>query len=117
MLATVRGYGGLERLFEEAPRGCGGQHYRQRRARQAHLAGKVVASSNQQGPAPLHVARDVFVVQQLQHVSMLVAVEDDEVEATDLVREQLVCRKGDERQLIDRCAVQILRGPKDGEVD
>src|SRR5262249_41359228 len=99
MLATVRGYGGLERLFEEAPRGCGGQHYGQRRARQAHLAGKVITSSNQQRPAPLHVARDVFVVQQLQDVPMLVAVEDDEIEATDLVGEQLAGRKGNERQL------------------
>src|SRR5215831_13195508 len=117
MLATVRGYGGLERLFEEASRGCGGQHYGQRRARQAHLAGKVVASSNQQGPAPLHVVRDVFVVLQLQDVPVLVAVEDDEIEATDHVREQLARRKGDERQLIDRCSVQLLQGPKDGEVD
>ena len=47
---------------------------------------------------------------------MLVAVEDDQVEVVDLLREQLARREGDERQLIDRRAVVLLGRAQNGEV-
>ena len=48
---------------------------------------------------------------------MLVAVEDDQVELVDLLREQLAGREGDQRELVDRRAVLLLRRPQNGEVD
>ncbi len=47
---------------------------------------------------------------------MLVAVEDDEVEVLDLLGEQLARREGDERELVDRRAVLLLRRAQNGEV-
>ena len=62
------------------------------------------------------VARDVVVVRQLQQAAVLVAVEDDQVEVVDLLREQLARREGDERQLIDRRPVVLLGRTQNGEV-
>ncbi len=64
----------------------------------------------------VHVARDVVVVDELQDAAVLIAVEDDEVEILDLVREQLLGREGDERELIDRRAVLLLGRAQNGEV-
>ncbi len=64
----------------------------------------------------VHVARDVVVVDELQDAPVLIAVEDDEVEILDLVREQLLGREGDERELIDRRAVLLLGRAQNGEV-
>ena len=47
---------------------------------------------------------------------MLVAVEDDEVEVLDLLGEQLARREGDERELVDRRAVLLLRRAQNREV-
>ena len=80
------------------------------------LAGVVVAGGDQQRAALLHVAGDVVVVEQLQDVAVLVAVEDDEVEVLDLLGEQLARREGDQRELVDRRAVLLLRRAQNGEV-
>ena len=65
----------------------------------------------------LHVAGDVVVVEQLQNAAMLVAVKDDEIEFLDLLTEQFAGREGDQRKLIDRGAVLLLRRAQNGEVD
>ena len=117
MLQAVAGQFGLERGFDDATRGHRRQHRRQRRARQAQAARVIVAGRHQQRAAVLiHVARDVVVVEHLQDAAMLVAVEDDEIELVDLLREQLARREGDQRQLVDRRAVLLLRGAQNGEM-
>ncbi len=47
---------------------------------------------------------------------MLVAIEDDQVEIADLFRKQFPCGKRDQRQLVDRRAVLLLRRTQNGEV-
>ena len=116
MLDAVGGELRLVGLLEQPAGRRRRQHHGQRRARQAHLAGVVVAGGDQQRAALLHVAGDVLVVEQLQDVAVLVAVEDDEVEVLDPLREQLARREGDQRELMDRRAVLLLRRAQDREV-
>jgi glycerate-2-kinase len=68
--------------------------------RQAHLVGKIITGGDQQRTALLHIARDVFVLEELQDVPMLVMIKDDEIEEADLVRKQLTGRKSDQRELV-----------------
>ena len=94
-----------------------GQHRRQRRVVDRIGAGIVGPGGDQQGAAVAHIAGDVVEIEQRQHAAMLVAVEDDQVELVDLLREQLAGGEGDQRQLVDRRAVLLLRRAQDGEVD
>jgi len=116
MLDAVGRQPRLVRLLEQAAGGRRRQHHGKGSARQAHLAGVVVAGGHKQRAALLHVAGDVLVVEQLQDVAVLVAVEDDEVEVLDLLGEQLARGEGDEGELVDRRAVLLLRRTQNGEM-
>jgi hypothetical protein len=52
-----------------------------------------------------------------QDAKVLEPIEDDQVEFAQLDVEQLVDREGDQRQLVDRRRVLLVRRPEDGEVD
>ncbi len=52
-----------------------------------------------------------------QHVHLLVAIEDDQIELIELLVEELADREGDQRRLADRRAVLLLRRPQDREMD
>src|SRR5262245_46607413 len=47
---------------------------------------------------------------------MLVAVEDDEVETVDLIREKLAGREGDKRELMNGRPILLLRRAQNGEM-
>ena len=54
---------------------------------------------------PLYdIARDVLEIGQRQDAVFAVAVEDDQIEAVELFREQLLGREDDQRQFLERCA-------------
>ena len=89
----------------------------ERRAPEAGLAGIVRTGRDQHGAAVAHVAGDVVEIDDRQHALARIAVEDDELEVVDLLLEQLARREGDQRQLVDRRAVLLLRRAQDGEVD
>ncbi len=89
----------------------------ERRAPDAGLARIVGAGRDQHRAALAHVARDVVEIDDRQHALARVAVEDDELELVDLLLEQLARREGDQRQLVDRRAVLLLRRAQDGEMD
>ena len=59
---------------------------------------------------------DVLQIEQRQHAAALVAVEDDQVELVELLLEQLARREGDQRELVDRRAVLLLRRTQNGEM-
>src|SRR6516165_5256451 len=96
--------------------GLRGQHRFQGRLPEAGRARIVAPRCHQHGAALAHVAGDVVEIDRLQHALACVAVEDDELELVDLLLEQLARRKGDERELIDRRAVLLLRRAQDGEM-
>src|SRR5258707_11838136 len=79
------------------------------RAPDAGLAGVVRPGRDQHGTALLHIARDVVEIDDRQHALPGVAVEDDQVKVLDLLLEQLAGWKRDQRQLVDRGAVLLLR--------
>ena len=89
----------------------------ERRAPDAGLARIVGPGRDQHRAALAHIARDVVEIDDRQHALARVAVEDDELELVDLLLEQLAGREGDQRQLVDRRAVLLLRRPQDGEMD
>lgn len=61
---------------------------------------KIITGGDQQRTVLLHIARGVFVLEEPQDAPMLVMIKDDEIEAANLVRKQLTCRKGDQRELL-----------------
>ncbi len=71
---------------------------------------------DQQRAALFDIFGDVVVIEDRQHVAVLVAVEDDQVEIVDLLDEQLARREGDQRQFVDRRAVLLFRRPQNGEM-
>jgi len=95
----------------------GRQDVADRGAVQAQGFGEGLAGDLEEGAALLHVAGDVAEVEVGQHPHPPVAVEDDEVEILEVGLEQLADREGDQRQLVDRRAVLLLRRAQDGEVD
>ena len=106
----------IEALLDHLARGQAGQGGDQRRVGDRLLAGIFRPGGDQQRAALFHIFGDVVVIEDRQHVAVLVAVEDDQVEIVDLLDEQLARREGDQRQLVDRRAVLLLRRPQDGEM-
>jgi hypothetical protein len=106
----------IERLFHDVA----GRHRRQRRhqrgARDRLFAGIFGPGGDQQRATTLHIFGDVVVIEDRQHVAVLVTVEDDQVEIVDFFHEELARREGDQRQFVDRRAVLLLGRPQDGEV-
>ena len=109
--------GRVERRLGDRAGRRGGQHRRQRGVVEAAVVDIVGAGGDQQRTAIADIAGDVVEVEDRQHAAMLVAIEDDEVELVDLLREQLAGGEGDQRELVDRRAVLLLRRAQDGEVD
>ena len=89
----------------------------ERRAPDAGLAGVVGSGRHQHRAALAHIARDIVEIDDRQHALARVAVEDDELELVDLLLEQLAGREGDQRELVDRRAVLLLRRAQNGEMD
>ena len=87
------------------------------RAGEACRAGEFGPGRDQHRAAFAHIAHDVLEIGRGQDALVGVAVEDDEVEFLDLLLEQLARREGDQRKLVDRRAVLLLRRAQDGEVD
>ena len=100
-----------------SPVGSAGSADDQRRLGDRLLAGIFGAGGDQQRAALFHIFGDVVVIEDRQHVAVLVAVEDDQVEIVDLLDEQLARREGDQRQFVDRRAVLLFRRPQNGEMD
>ena len=114
-LAGVGERGAEGRLGGQAAR-LGRQDLVERRAPEAGRARVVGAGRDQHRAAVAHIARDVVEIDDRQHALARVAVEDDEVELVDLLLEQLARRERDQRQLVDRRAVLLLRRTQNGEV-
>ena len=70
----------------------------------------------QQRAAIAHVIGDIAEIGAGQDPLILEAVEDDEIEIGDLLLEQLALGEGDERELIERGEVVLVRRPQDGEM-
>src|SRR5690606_36414 len=107
----------IERLFRHGTGRQGRQGAIKRRAGNRHFACIFRAGCDQQGAAILHILRDVIVIEEWQHIAVLVAVENDEVELVDLVDEEFTRREGDQRQFVNRRAVLLFRRAQNGEVD
>src|SRR5581483_8400284 len=73
--------------------------------------------SDQHRAAVTHISCDVVEIDERQHSLPGVAVEDDQLEFTDLLLEQLARRKCDQRKLVDGRAVLFFRGAQNGEMD
>ena len=80
------------------------------------MARRNPARRHQHRAALLHIAGHVVEIEHGQHRPALVAVENDQVELVEFLRKQLARREGDERELVDRRAVVLLRRAQDGEV-
>ena len=88
-----------------------------RRAPQARGAGIVRPGGHQHRAAFTHIARDIVEIDDRQHALARVAVEDNELELVDLLLEQFARGEGDQRELVDRCAVLFFRRTQNGEMD
>ena len=105
-------------LLDDAPVRRAGDDRRQRACGRGSTApANSGPAATMHGAALAHVAHDVVEIGRGQDALVGVAVEDDEVELLDLLLEQLARREGDQRQLVDRRAVLLLRRAQDGEVD
>ena len=115
---ALAGFGELrvERHFDGPAARLRRKDLLERRAPDAGLAGVVRPGRDQHRAALLHIARDVVEIDDRQHALAGVAVEDDQVEVLDLLLEQLAGRKRDQRQLVDRRAVLLLRRAQNREV-
>ena len=110
------GQRGAERGFRGEAARLGGEDLIERGAPQAGRAGVVGTGRHQHGAAIAHITRDVVEIDDRQHALSRVAVEDDEVKLVDLLLEQLAGRERDQRELVDRRAVLLLRRTQNGEV-
>ncbi len=107
----------IEGFFRHGAGWQGGQGAIKRRAGNGCFARIFRPGCDQQCAAILHILRNIIVIEQGQHVAVLVAIENDEVELTDLIHEQFARREGDERQFVDRRAILLFRRAQNGEVD
>jgi hypothetical protein len=65
----------------------------------------------------LYITGNILEIEQRQHATPLIAVEDDQVELIEFLLEQLACWEGDQRELIDGGAVLLFRWPQDCEMN
>ncbi len=94
------------------------QHGGERRMRDAHRPGEFRPRRHQQRPAIVDIVGEVLEIGQRQYPALAVAVEDHQVETVELLAEQFLGRKGDQRQLVDRDRrVLLARRPQNREVD
>ena len=97
-------------------RGPGRQHRAERRQGQAGRPGEFRPYRQQQRAAFADTVGDVAEIGGGQQAAVLEAVEDDQVEAVELVEEQLAHRKGDQRQFVQRGLIVFFRWPQNGEM-
>ena len=116
MLLAELGELRLERLLDHPACRHGGEDLAERRAVEAERRGVIVAGRDQHRAALFDVAGDVLEIEQRQHAAPLVAVEDDQIELVELLLEQLAGGEGDQRELVDRRPVLLLRRPQNREV-
>ncbi len=92
------------------------EHLAQRGRRETGGAGELRADAEQQRTTVLDVVRDIAQIGERQQASVLEPVQHDEIELLDLHLEQFPHRKGDQRQLVQRREVVLLRRTKYREV-
>src|SRR5579884_94847 len=103
-------------LLQHVASRLGWQHGAERRAIKTLGRAESRPRRIEQRAALLHVARDILEIGRRQHVHLLVAIEDDQIELIELLVEELADREGDERELADRRAGLLLRRPQNGEM-
>src|SRR5690606_21259877 len=106
----------IEGFVDDASIRHGRQYRHQRRVGYRAFAGIFRPGRNQKGTTLFYIFSNVVVIENGQHIAVLVAIEDDKVELVDLLHEQFPCREGDQRQFVDRRSVLLFRRTQNGEV-
>ena len=87
----------IKAFFRNSSGWQGGQNTEQGCAGDRHAACIFRASCNQQSAAILHILRDIIIIEQRQHIAVLIAIKNDQVEIFHLIDEQFARREDDQR--------------------
>ena len=116
MALAKLGEAGVEAAFGDVAARLRRQDGIERRAPDAGLARIIGTGGDQNRTAFTHIAGDVVEIDHRQHALTGIAVEDDELKLADLLLEQFARRESNQRQLVDRRAVLLLRRAQNGEM-
>ena len=113
---TEVGKGCVKRLFQNGTRWPSRKDGGKRRSIETTALRVIRTTGQQDSTSVTHVPRDVVEIEHRQHTAPDITVEDDQIELINLDRKQLPGRKGDQGQLVDRCAVLLFRRAQNGEM-